>query len=106
MDKGGYLDWFFGNDMTAEKYTERSVFTPMIRAAQEQNTFTGRKLRFAEFLIIPTERIKNRPLPAPFAHVYYNSRVRDIESNVRKVGGHLLSQLYILARVLKSLFFR
>ena len=61
---------------------------------------------FAEFLIIPTERIKNMPLPEPFAHIYYNSRVRDVESNVKKVGGHLLSQLYILARVLKSLFFR
>ena len=58
---------------------------------------------FPEFLMVPTERLKSNEIPEPFAHIYYSSRQRDLDTQVRKIGGHFLSQLAIMWVVLKSL---
>ena len=58
---------------------------------------------FAEFLMVPSERIHSMDIPEPIGHFYYHSRVQDVEDQVEKVDGHYRSQAKIQLAVLKSL---
>lgn len=62
---------------------------------------------FPEFLVISTEQLSNRTdLPDPIGHIYYGSRVNDINDGFKKVSGHFISQLVIVWSVFKVVFKR
>lgn len=58
---------------------------------------------FPKFVMIPSARLRHRALPQPYAHIYYDTRQRDIDAPIKKIGGHLPSQWSILKQVIRSL---
>lgn len=61
---------------------------------------------FPAFVMLPSKMLQGSDKPKPFAHLYYQSKTIDVEDRVKKINGHILSQLAIQVNIMKSLFFR
>lgn len=56
-----------------------------------------------EFLVIPTAMLPEEPNIKPFAHLYYSSAVHQVNDGIKKIKGHILSQIAIQVAILKSI---
>jgi len=61
---------------------------------------------FPAFVMLPSHKISIENLPKPFAHLYYKSRVTEANDHIKKVNGHMMSQLTIQFNIMKGLIVR
>lgn len=90
--------------------TYQSGFSPMKRGRCNEcgkvSYSTIRVWPFPKFVMLPTAAIRNKNIKKPFAHLYYKSRVIDIDDSVRKINSHFVSQLFIQFNIIRSLLAR
>lgn len=88
----------------------QSGFSPMKRGTCKTcgklSYSTIRVWPFPAFIMVPSQVIRRHNLPKPFAHLYYKSRVHDSNDFIKKINGHLLSQLAIQLNIFKGLLAR
>lgn len=61
------------------------------------------KIGFLDYLImVPAETLKINSIPAPRAHIYYDRRLADVNDTVKKVSGHISSQVLIQSAILRA----
>lgn len=88
----------------------QSGFSPMKRGHCKEcgkiSYSTIRVWPFPAFLMVPSKSLEREDIPKPFAHLYYKSRIKDMSDVIRKINGHLLSQLAIQFNILKGLLAR